>query len=99
MSCASMHQSWSGAEAEEVEWRWRRQSGGGGSRRWLEVGGEGEGRSYHDITPLLCCYVSEWHEVVRVGAGEEGGGSGCWRGNLSTVAGAFTFIGGCHTVF
>ena len=43
-----MHQSWSGAEAEEAEWRQRRQSGGGGSRRWLEVGGEGEGRSYHD---------------------------------------------------
>src|SRR5258707_13093032 len=23
MSCASTHRSWSGAEVEEVEWRWR----------------------------------------------------------------------------
>src|SRR6266403_1157430 len=28
MSCASMHQSWSGVEAEEAEWRQRRRSGG-----------------------------------------------------------------------
>ena len=35
-SCASMHRSWSGAEAEEAEWR----------RRWLEVarGGQRRGR-------------------------------------------------------
>src|SRR6266436_7317043 len=59
MSCASMHWSWSKVEAEEAEWRWRRRSGGGGSWRWLEAGREGEGRSYHDITPLLCRYVSE----------------------------------------
>ena len=25
-----MHQSWSGVEAEEVEWRQKKQSGGGG---------------------------------------------------------------------
>src|SRR5258708_40150767 len=49
MSCASTHQSWSGAEAEEAEWRWRRWSGGGGSQRQLEAGEEGEGRAYHDI--------------------------------------------------
>src|SRR5258707_3839094 len=61
MSCASTHQSWSGAEAEEAEWRWRWWSRGGGSRRRLEVGREGEGRSYHDITPLLCRYVLEQH--------------------------------------
>ena len=44
-----MHQSWSRVEAEEVEWRQRRQSGGGGGWRQLEVGGEGEGRLYHDM--------------------------------------------------
>src|SRR6266436_222693 len=48
MSCAGMHRSWSRVEAEEVEWRWRKRSGGRGSWRWLEVGREGEGRSYHD---------------------------------------------------
>src|SRR5258708_18811602 len=41
-----MHQSWSRAEAE---WRQKRQSGGRWGWRWLEVGGEGEGRSYHDM--------------------------------------------------
>src|SRR5258708_13658731 len=50
MSCTSMHQSWSGVEVEEAEWRQRRWSGGGGSRRWLEAGREGEGRLYHDTS-------------------------------------------------
>src|SRR5258708_3574973 len=70
MSCASMHQSWSEVEAEEVEWRWRRRSGGRGSRRWLEVGGEGEGRSYHDSTTsslqftVMGVMVIPWHHHV-----------------------------------
>ena len=61
----------------ELEW-----SGGGWGQRWLEVGGEGEGRSYHDITPLLCCYVSEQHgfsmtlEAVR--GGQSGSRGGVW---------------------
>ncbi len=44
------------------------------------MGGEGEGRSYHDITPLLCHYILEQHsfsmtlEVVR--GGQSGGGGG-----------------------
>src|SRR6266446_9629568 len=76
MSCASTHQSWSGAEAEEVEWRRRRWSGGGGSRRQLEVGREGEGRSYHDITPLLCCYISEQHGFSTTSEVAQGGQSG-----------------------
>src|SRR5258708_21162980 len=82
MSCPSTHQSWSGAEAEEAEWRWRRWSGGRGSRRQLEVGGEGEGRSYHDITPLLCPYGSEWRGLLlRCGArsvGRWGARGGLW---------------------
>src|SRR5258707_8572551 len=50
MSCASMHQSWSEAEAEEVEWkaeevewRWRQSEAVRGGRR-------GGGRSYHDTS-------------------------------------------------
>ena len=31
-----------------MEWRWKRWSGGRWGQRWLEVGGEGEGWSYHD---------------------------------------------------
>src|SRR5258705_9131618 len=45
--------SWSRVEAEGVERRW--------GQRWPGVSREGEGRSYHDITPLLCHYISEWH--------------------------------------
>src|SRR5258708_4377058 len=37
-----------------------------------------------------------WHEVVRVGAGEECGASGCWRWNFSTAAGAWTSVWGSH---
>src|SRR5260221_664707 len=48
-SCISMFWSWSRVEVDGVRWGWRQ----------LEVGREGEGRSYHDITPLLCHYVSE----------------------------------------
>ena len=40
-----------------AEWRWKRWSGGRWGWRWLEVGREGEGRLYHDITPLLCRYI------------------------------------------
>src|SRR5258708_21168226 len=36
------------------------------------------------------------HDVVRVGAGEEGGASGCWRWNSSTAAGAWTSAWGSH---
>src|SRR5258708_10696141 len=96
MSCASMHQSWSGAEVEEVEWRWRRWrqsevkwsggSGGGGSQRWLEVGGEGEGRLYHDITPLLCHYVSEQHGFSMTLEAAQGGQSGS-RGGVWGIRG------------
>src|SRR5258708_21519239 len=58
------------------------QSGGGRGWRQPEVGREGEGRSFHDITPLLCHYVSEQHsfsmmlEVVQ--GGWSGGRGGAW---------------------
>ena len=76
MSCTSMHRSWSRVEVEEAEWRQRRRSGGGGSWRQLEVGGEGEGRSYHDITPLLCCYISEQRGFSTMSEAAQGGQSG-----------------------
>src|SRR5260221_9530186 len=63
--------------ASELEW-----SGGGRGQRWPEVGGEGEGRLYHDITPLLCHYILEWHsfsttlEVVQ--GGQSGSRGGAW---------------------
>src|SRR5260221_3856064 len=60
MSCTSTHQSWSRAEAEEAEWRRRRRSGGRGGQRWLEVDGEGEGRSYHDSKTSLLDHQLRW---------------------------------------
>src|SRR5258708_29404031 len=62
-----------------LEWE---QSGGRRAGRWQEVGGEGEGRLYHDISPLLCCYISERHsfsttlEAAR--GGQSGGRGGVW---------------------
>src|SRR5258708_1340445 len=76
----------SGVEAEEAEWGRRRWSGGGGSRRWLEVGREGEGRSYHDITPLLCRYVSEWCGISMMSEVVQGGQSGS-RGGVGGIRG------------
>ena len=70
--------SWSRVEAEGVERRW--------GQRWPGVSREGEGRSYHDITPLLCHYVSEQHsfsttsEVVQ--------GSQCGQGRSAGHQGA-----------
>src|SRR5258708_27826251 len=52
------------------------QSGGGRGQRQSKVGGEGEGRSYHDITPLLCHYVSEWHSFSTMSEAARGGWSG-----------------------
>src|SRR5258708_20914977 len=58
------------------------QSGGRRGQRWPKVGGEGEGRSYHDITPLLCCYISEQCSfsmmLEAVQGGWSGGGGGVW---------------------
>src|SRR5258708_30307382 len=65
-----------------AEQRWKRQSGCRWGQRQLGVGREVEGRSYHDITPLLCCYISEQHsfstmlEAVR--GGWSGGRGGVW---------------------
>src|SRR5258708_26379610 len=81
--CASMPQSWC-----RRRWRTSRQSQTG-----LEMNGrrgqgrEGEKRQkrkeerpYHDITPLLCCYVSEWHSFSLMSGAVQGGWSGGGRG-------------------
>src|SRR6266436_5834426 len=60
-----------------MEW-----SGGRWGQRQPGVGGEGEGRSYHDITPLLCHYISEQHSFYtmseEVRGGQSGGRGGAW---------------------
>src|SRR5260370_424360 len=59
--------------------------------RWMEseMIGDGRGhadkadRAYHDITPLLCRYVSEWHSAsLTLGAAQ------CsWSGSSGGVSG------------
>jgi len=59
-----------------VEWRQKEQSGGRRAQRQEEVGREGEGRLYHDITPLLCHYISEQHSFSMMSEAVRGGRSG-----------------------
>ena len=44
------------------------------------MGREGEGRLYHDITPLLCHYISQWHSFSMMSEAVRGGQSGGRRG-------------------
>src|SRR5258708_2422937 len=52
--------------AEQRQKRW---SGGRGSWRWLEVGREGEGRSYHDreakAARVWAAVEKEWREAAE----------------------------------
>src|SRR5260221_5654117 len=66
-----------------VLWSWHGGVGGqadgvGWSQRWKRK----EERSYHDITPLLCCYISERHSfslmMEAVQGSWSGGGRGVW---------------------
>src|SRR5258708_25403083 len=66
-----------------VVWSWHGGVGGqadgvGWSQRWKRK----EERSYHDITPLLCCYISERHSfslmMEAVQGSWSGGGRGVW---------------------
>ena len=72
-SCVGMLWSWCGGvggQADRVGW----------SQRWKRK----EERSYHDITPLLCCYILEWCgfsmmlEVAQGGQSGSGGRRGVW---------------------
>ena len=93
-SCACMHQGWSGMEVEwkrirsDVSGGWKGTSQGAGGRE--EEGQEGSHTMmYHDITPLLCCYVSEWcssSSMSRVaGGGQSSGSGGSWGIRVSEV--------------
>ena len=54
---------------------------GRGGWRWVEADRGGEMRLYHDITPLLCCYVLEqcsFSLMMGAAQGQSGGGRGAW---------------------
>ena len=72
----------------EAEWKWMRPDGSGVWKGASQGGGqrgdkrkEGRGRSYHDITPLLCRYVSERcsSSLMLRAARASSGGGGSWR--------------------
>ena len=47
--------------------------------RWSQRWKRKEERSYHDITPLLCNYISEWcsfSSMMGVAQGSQSGGGG-----------------------
>ncbi len=55
---------------------------GQGTKEERDKKGRKEGRSYHDITPLVCCYIFEWCSfslMLGVVQGSQiGGGRGVW---------------------
>src|SRR6266436_3930431 len=85
----STPQSWSGGGGRQVDegrWSWKVMEMGWGTDKGEE---RNERRSYHDITPLLCHYVSEWHSSSSmsraVRGGQSGGRGGTWGVRVSEV--------------
>src|SRR5258705_4466988 len=75
----STPQSWSGGggrQADEVGWGRKVTEMGWGTDKGGRRQERKEGRSYHDITPLLCCYISEWHSSSSMSRVVQGGWSG-----------------------
>ena len=77
-----------GVEADEVRQK-RSVEGGfpGGADKGETKGKRARGKSYHDITPLLCRYVSEQCSsslMSRVARASSGSG-GSWRIRVSEV--------------
>src|SRR5258708_17738695 len=88
----STPRSWSGGsgrQADKVRWSQKmmemEQGRDKGGKRWERK----EGRSYHDITPLLCHYILEWHSsssMLRVvQGGQSGGRGGMWGVRVSEM--------------
>src|SRR5258708_33409938 len=82
-----MDVAWLHEYTSELERRWRK----AGRRGQMESEGDGDGvgdrqgekrkerRLYHDITPLLCCYISERcssSSMLRAARGGQSGGGG-----------------------
>src|SRR5258708_38382180 len=78
----STPRSWSrgsGRQADEGRWSWKVTEMGQGTDKGEK---RKERRLYHDITPLLCCYISEQHSsssmLRAVRGGRSGGRGGTW---------------------
>src|SRR5258708_23943352 len=82
----STPQSWSGGggrQADEVRWSWKvTEMGWGTDKGGKRQERKHEGGSYHDITPLLCRYISEQRSSSvmsrAVRGGRSGGRGGTW---------------------
>ncbi len=57
-----------------------------------------EERPYHDITPLLCCYISEQHSFSSMLRVAQGNWSGGGRGAQSIRMLEVEFLGHCWGV-
>ena len=81
---AEWRQSGSGRgrmEADEVGQKWSVEGFPGGVDKGETRGKRARGRSYHDITPLLCCYILEQcssSSMLRAVRASSGSG-GLWR--------------------
>src|SRR5258707_11604384 len=74
----STPQSWSRGgrrQADEVRWSWKVTEMGQGTDKGGKRRERKEGRSYHDITPLLCHYISEWCSSSLMSRAVQGGWS------------------------
>ncbi len=98
--CRSMPQSWHRG-------RWR-MSGGCWTGSEMNRRGQGkegerrrkrkEERPYHDITPLLCHYISEWHSFSLTSGVAQGSWSGGGRGAQSVRMLKVEFLSHCWGV-
>ncbi len=68
-------------QVDRVRWSWRQAEERGEEGKKKEIKKE-KGRSYHDITSLLCHYVLEQHSLSStlgvVQGSQNGGGRGAW---------------------
>src|SRR5258707_5531220 len=102
----STPQSWSGGsrrqvdmsrrQADKVRWSWKVTEMGQGTDKGGKRQERKEGRSYHDITPLLCCYISEWHSSSSMSRAAQGGQSGGRGGTWGVRVAGMEFINYCQ---
>src|SRR5258708_115464 len=82
--------SWSrgsGRQADKVRWSQKVMEMGQGTDKGGKRQERKEGRLYHDITPLLCHYISEQHSSSLMSRAVRGGWSG-GRGGMWGVRGS-----------
>src|SRR6266436_1332781 len=91
--------SWSGGgrrQVDEVGWSQKVMEMGRGTDKGGKRQERKEGRSYHDITPLLCHYVSEQHSSSLMSRAAQGGRSGGRGGMWGVRVSEMEFLNYCQ---